>query len=95
MLPYEIFISTIELLLNLLINLLKSNKDCFYNINDEPFNILNDIIVALISYSEEIKIEDLNQYILTDIINLFERYLQTIGVDLSGITIAHSKCPLR
>ena len=75
MLPYEIFISTIELLLNLLINLLKSNKDCFYNINDEPFNILNDIIVALISYSEEIKIEDLNQYILTDIINLFERYL--------------------
>ena len=73
--PYEVFITTVELLLNLLIYILKSNNDCFYYINDEPFNLINDIIIALISYPDKIKIENYDSYILTDILNLFDKYL--------------------
>ena len=73
--PYELFTITIELILNIVINILKSNKDSFFYINDEPFNIINDIIIGLISYPDEIKIENPNAYILTDIINAFDKYL--------------------
>ena len=73
--PYEVFIITIEFILNLLIYILKSNNDSFYYINDEPFNLINDIIISLISYPDKIKIENSNSYILTDILNLFDKYL--------------------
>ena len=74
-LTYDIFIITIELMLIILTNLFKSNSDCFYNINDDPFEILNDIIIALISYEKEIEIEDPNKYIFTDVIHLLNKYL--------------------
>ena len=66
-LPYNLFTTTIEIILLILINLLKSNINTLYYINDEPFNIINDIIIALISYPNEI--------LLTEIINLFDKYL--------------------
>ena len=53
-LPYNIFTTTIEIILLILINILKSNINTLYYINDEPFNIINDIIIALISYPNEI-----------------------------------------
>ena len=74
-LHYELFTITIELILNSLANLLKSNSDDFFYINEEPFNVINDIINALIAYPKEIKIENPNSYILTEIINIFDKYL--------------------
>lgn len=62
-LHYELFTITIELILNSLANLLKSNSDDFFYINEEPFNVINDIINALITYPKEIKIENPNSYI--------------------------------
>ena len=44
-------------------------------LRNEPFNIINDIITSLISYPEEIKIENSQTYILTEIIDLFDKYL--------------------
>ena len=73
-LPYKIFILTIEFILNILINKLNSNSHCFYTINDEPFNIINDIITSLIYFPEEIKTENINNNILIDVINLFDKY---------------------
>ena len=73
--PDEIYLLSIELILNILMNILNSNRECFYNINDEPFNLVNDIIIALISYPKEIKTENINTYIITRIIDLFEKYL--------------------
>ena len=59
-LPYEIFIIIIKLILILLNNFLKLNNDSFYSIDEEPFNIINDIIISLISLPEEINIEKSN-----------------------------------
>ena len=73
--PDEIYLLSIELILNILMNILNSNRECFYNINDELFNLVNDIIIALISYPKEIKTENINTYIITRIIDLFEKYL--------------------
>ena len=53
-LSYEFFILIIEIILNSLMNLLQINNDKFYYINEEPYNIINDIIISLISYQEEI-----------------------------------------
>ena len=72
---YELFIIIIEILLNSLTNILQLSNNNFYYINDEPFNIINDMIIALISYPEEIKIENSYKNILIDIINLFDKYL--------------------
>ena len=74
-LSYEFFILIIEIILNSLMNLLQINNDKFYYINEEPYNIINDIIISLISYQEEIKIENSYKNILIDIINLFDKYL--------------------
>ena len=79
--PYKLYALIIELILNILKSLLKSNKDDFFNVNDEPFNIINDIIIALISYPYEIKIENDNTYILTDTINLFDKYFFSQSYD--------------
>jgi len=74
-LPYKIFIITIEFILTILMNILKSNNDRFYTINDEPFNLINDIIIALTSFHEEIKSENNKDNIIIDVINLFDHYL--------------------
>ena len=76
-LPYEVFKIIIELILSTLTNLLKLNNGYIYHVDDEPFNIINDIIISLISYPEEIKIENSDTYILADIIELFDKYLIT------------------
>ena len=74
-LPYKIFIITIEVILDMLTNILKSNNDHFYTINDEPFNLINDIVIALTSFPEEIKTENNNYNIIIDVINLLDQYL--------------------
>ena len=74
-LPYELFTIIVGLILYTLTDLLKSNNDDFFCINEDPFNIINDIIIALATYPKEIKIEDPNCYILTEVINLFDKYL--------------------
>ena len=74
-LSYDLFTMIIELILIILINILKSNEDTLFYINDEPFNFINDIIIALISYPNEIKIENSDPHLLTKIINLFDKYL--------------------
>ena len=75
--PYEVYVITIELLLNILANILKSNSGSFYTINDEPFNVINDIIITLSSYQEKITTENINNNIFIDVINLFDKYLFT------------------
>jgi len=77
-LPYEIFIIIIKLILILLNNFLKLNNDSFYSIDEEPFNIINDIIISLISLPEEINIEKSNTNntnIFFDLLELFDNYL--------------------
>ena len=74
-LPYELFTIIVGLILYTITDLLKSNNDDFFCINEDPFNIINDIIIALATYPKEIKIEDPNCYILTEVINLFDKYL--------------------
>ena len=72
---YEIFFLIIELLLNIFVNILQTNKQNFYSINEEPFCLIEDIINAIISYPELIEIKDPNKYIIGNIIDLFDNYL--------------------
>ena len=71
--PYELFKTIIELLLNIIVNI--SNSNSFYTINDEPFSLINDIIIALSKHTKEIKMENIYKNILIDIIDLFDEYL--------------------
>ena len=61
-LPYEVLKIIIELILSTLTKLLKSNTDYIYHINENPFNIINDIIISMISFPEEIKKEQTDTY---------------------------------
>ena len=73
--PSNIFALISELFINILLIFLKLNSDNKYSLNDEPFILINDIVESIIKYPKEIKIENTNNYILNDIIDLFDKYL--------------------
>ena len=73
--PSNTFIIIIEIFLNILITILDFNQDNKYSLNDEPFTLINDIIESLITYSKKIKNINHYNYILNDVIDLFEKYL--------------------
>ena len=75
--PKNFFTLITEIFINILIMILNNNSDCKYALNDEPFTLINDIIESLIIYPKEIKIDDTNNYILTDVIDIFDKYLIT------------------
>ena len=75
--PTNFFSILTEIFINILIIIINNNQDFKYSLNDEPFLFINDIIESLITYPKEIKIEDTNNYILTDVIDIFDKYLIT------------------
>ena len=75
--PTNFFPKLIEIFINVLIIILNNNQEFKYSLSDEPFIFLNDIIESLIAYPKEIKIEDKNNYILTNVIDIFDKYLIT------------------
>ena len=72
---YEIFLLIIELILNILIFISQRNILIFFSLDEEPFNLIETIIDAMISYPDEIIIENPNKYILSNVIDLFDEYL--------------------
>ena len=75
--PTNFFSILTEIFINILIIIINNNQDFKYSLNDEPFLFINDIIESLITYPKAIKIEDTNNYILTDVIDIFDKYLIT------------------
>ena len=73
--PSNTFSLIVEIFINLLIMIININPDKKYSVNDEPFLIINDIIETLITYPKGLKFGNLNNYILLDIISLFDKYL--------------------
>ena len=66
----------IEIILKLLINIMNSNINNFYDINsNSPFILLDDIITSLITFPEEIKLKISKTNFLIDILTLFNKYL--------------------
>ena len=75
--PSNIFSLISEIFLNILLLILKINSDNKYSLNDEPFIFINDIIESIIKYPKEIRIDNINNYILTEIIDIFDKILIT------------------
>ena len=75
--PFNFFITITEVFIKILLTILNTNKDIKYSLNNEPFIFINDIIESLVIYPNEIKIENTNNYLLTDIIDIFDKYLIT------------------
>ena len=73
--PTNFFPMLIEIFITVLIIILNNNQEFKYSLSDEPFIFINDIIESLIAYPKEIKIEDKNNYILTNVIDIFDKYL--------------------
>ena len=75
--PLNFFTIITEIFINILIMILNLNQEYKYSLNDEPFILIKDIIESIITYPKEIKIENIDNYILTDIIDIFDKYLIT------------------
>ena len=75
--PSNIFALISEIFINILLLILNLNSDNKYSLNDEPFIFINDIIESIIKYPKDLKIENTDNYILTDIIIIFDEYLIT------------------
>ena len=74
-LPNNIYLISIELILNILIKILVINSVDFCYINDEIYKFAEDIVSSLISFSNEIKIQISKSTIIIDVINLLDEYL--------------------
>ena len=88
--PLNFFTIITEIFINILILILNFNSDYKYSLNDEPFILINDIIESIVTYPKEIKIENINNYILTDIIDIFDKYLITpnyLNIDFKETSI--------
>ena len=73
--PDNIYLISIELILNILIKIITFNSVDFCHINNKIYRFAEDIISSLISFSDEIKTQISKSTILTDVINLLDEYL--------------------
>ena len=73
--PCNYFSIIIEILFNIFIEVSKGNPNSTFNLEDEPFIILIDIINALIIYQKYQNLEKDFYYLLEDVIDLFDKYL--------------------
>ena len=67
----------VEIFINIMIIILNANQDKKYSINDEPFFFISDIIDSLILFPKEIKIDKIDNCVLSHIIDIFDKYLIT------------------
>jgi hypothetical protein len=71
----NIYLISIELILNILLKILVINSVDFCSINDGIYGFAEDIVSSLISFSNEIKIQISKSTIIIDVINLLDEYL--------------------
>ena len=71
----NIYLISVELILNVLIKIISFNCVDFCHINNEIYRFAEDIVSSLISFSDEIKSQISKSTILTDVINLLDEYL--------------------
>ena len=71
----NIYLISVELILNVLIKIISYNSVDFYHINNEIYRFAEDIVSSIMSFSDEIKSQISKSTILTDVINLLDEYL--------------------